>query len=151
MRITFVKKASDGRVTHIFGCDGEVIVQGKRDYYFRKEHPFIPTKEYRFIPYLEEKLQVKYYLNSAQTDRMRDLFNSINEDDELYLQWRTGSRVYTRKLNMTDIPEPTRLSMLHIMEFTVKYEPGGLPLSFDLSKLTRVTIPYSRTFFREEE
>ena len=134
MRITFIAKNVQGVVTDLINVAGEVRVDTKREYMHRSSHPFIPEKEYRFIPFFEESIEVKMVANEVDSQKVRDVFSI--DTNEVFLQWRGGRYVHNRKLDITRLPGHIRLFDTHILDFEIKYRE--VPEIFDVERLTRV-------------
>ncbi len=136
MRITIITKSPEGAITHLVNLNGEVSVDSSKQYMHTRQHPFIPTKIYRYIPYWTDKITVTAVLSSFTSELLRDIFFNLPEDYVLILQWKTGNRIYTRKVRVEELPEPLSVTDTVSLSFEINYTEKSL--SYDISKLTLV-------------
>lgn len=136
--ITLIKKNPAGVITGVLHTPGEVVPATKKAYSKEIENPFDPTDIYRFIPFWEEDIECRLLGDNSLTEELRVLLD-IEIDGRLYLQWKSGKFVHTRKIDAEQLPPPVRLKTLHLLEFRSKYT--SLPEPFNIERITRVHTP----------
>jgi len=134
--IRFIIKNNEGAVRYIKTYKGDASVSSKREYMHTRQHPFIADKEYRYFPYWSETIGVRALTTSDECERLRQVLAEVIDDDLVYLQCRIGNRIYTRKLDVRSLPDPTYFRDITQMQFNIKFDVPAAP--FDISSLIRV-------------
>lgn len=137
MKINLIVKNSDGAIVFITSFLGDVKINTKIDYMQRTKHPFIPNHEYRWNRYFEDIIEVSIAANDLDTQRLRNILAIPNHN--AYLQWQKGHYLYTRLIDVTELPTPVSLFQQQTIECKSVYQTEPEP--FNIEKLTKIHTP----------
>ena len=134
--ITLIAKDSEGFTRRLMQLKGDVSLETKVDYLFSRQHPYLPTKVYRFGMYYVDTIKLNAVLSAEDTESVREVL-SLGELTT-YIQWLAGKYLYTRKIDVELLPGTRRIISQHDITVTSTYTQPQLP--FNIEKETKLSI-----------